>query len=278
MTKIEMPEPWTSEPVRDGIQQHRMRSWRDFLDFVETVFATDLKSEPALIWRGQRDNTWTLNSSLDRLFHTLELLPSTDLDQTEKKSRAIADAFKHGARGRRGANPKELSQNEWWALGQHHGLATPLLDWTRSPFAALYFAFEEPPPKDQSDHRVVYALDQYGVDQQNEKITNEPEVEGFAPTMSIIDPLSDDNPRLVSQGGVLTRGPVGASVEEWVLEQFRGSTKPILSRIEIPDCDRIACLRGLDRMNINHLSLFPDLTGAARCVNLRAELLARRTS
>jgi hypothetical protein len=197
-------------------------------------------------------------------------LPAGSAD-LEEQSRKHLEAFKYAARGRRGLNPAELLENDWWALGQHFGLATPLLDWTRSPFAAAYFAFEQL-ASDPTDHRVVYGLDQLAVSQRNKELLEGESFErGRLPVLELIDPMSDENQRLVSQGGLFTRTPIGVPVEQWVEKAFEGLSASVLLRIEIPDADRLTCLRALNRMNINHLSLFPDLSGASRSTNLKLE-------
>lgn len=43
--------------------------------------------------------------------------------------------------------------------------------------------------------------------------------------------------------------------------------RPILTKIVIPNSDRIECLKFLNKMNINRMSLFPDLDGAAKYIN-----------
>jgi hypothetical protein len=266
-------EKWRLIAQADGTAIYRLVSWSSYFDFLETeVFKPATPSKQKYIWRGQRSSNWSLSSSLDRLFQSLELLNgATNL--LEKRSDEHLHSFKRATRGRRGLNPANLSdKNDWWALGQHFGLATPLLDWTRSPFAAAYFAFEER-SFESTEHRIVYGLDQNAVLQKNDELLNGPSQEqGRPPVLEFIDPMLDENQRLLSQDGLFTRAPIGTPIEQWVARAFEGSSSTVLLRIEIPDADRLICLRALNRMNINHLSLFPDLSGASRSTNLKLEL------
>lgn len=54
---------------------------------------------------------------------------------------------------------------ELFSTGQHYRLATPLLDWTKSPYIATYFAFEEKDDRDECGHRVVYGINRTIIEQ-----------------------------------------------------------------------------------------------------------------
>jgi hypothetical protein len=146
---------------------------------------------------------------------------------------------------------------------------TPLLDWTESPFVALYFAMEENSPIPQPD-RAVWGLGY--IRAKNTEIRNAPEGE-VRTTLEIRRPMQDENTRLVSQSGLFTELPLGTTVEQWVRANFKGeTTNAHLIKMTIPSAGRADCLRTLNRMNINHLSLFPDLYGAGKHCNDSLEI------
>ncbi len=292
---------WTQVSFEHGIQVRRLGSQSHFSIFIEQ----ELLDYRTYVFRGQANAEWLLSPSLDRHFGNKErgLVGRSQQEHLER--------FRFSARGRVKPLPSDDDENEWWALGRHSGLLTPLLDWTESPFIALYFAFLEDVDKD-CEYRTVWALHRPSIQAQDEKLeydytVRKLEYEAAHPplvlggrgipglnttpnqtsadrkstaraippppqkpeTLSIVTPRANDNPRLISQRGLFTRGPVGVPVEQWVDDQFQDEVKGVnLLKIEIPNRAREACLKLLNRMNINHQTLFPDLYGSAKHCNM----------
>jgi hypothetical protein len=130
----------------NGFKTLELDSWESFGEFVSLNY--DLKG---YIFRGQRRSTWQLLPGLTRMLKEKgKTLGPEHLSQQLFR-------FRLAIRGRINLPERELlSSSELWSIGQHHGLGTPLLDWTASPLIAGFFAFAE--PDDDSDKRSVYAL------------------------------------------------------------------------------------------------------------------------
>ena len=63
------------------------------------------------------------------------------------------------------------------------------------------------------------------------------------------------------------------NLDEWISNNFKGETsRYTLMKLLVPNADRTDCLKTLNRMNINHLTLFPDLYGASKYCNLYGEI------
>ena len=276
-------------PYRIG----RANDWLHFSEIVQSV----LSNSEHQIFRGQRQDNWQLTSTFSRLADDLDL----DIEQHYLLRSKLFEEFKYAARGRRGPSPAELDDKGWWALGQHHGLATPLLDWTVSPFVAAYFAFMEEDGPEQTEYRSVFVLNKTKVQETVEnffteetrhrlnlraKIEAGEDVGDLAPffasrpvekDLEIFRPLSDENHRLINQGGLFTYLSLWDSIEDWIQHRFKPNTRDydelnILVRIDIPNSERETCLKALNQMNINHLTLFPDLDGASKYCNINASI------
>jgi hypothetical protein len=199
-------------------------------------------------------------------------------DHYLKARRAHLDRFKTASRGLRGSNPAPIhSAYDWWALGQHHGLATPLLDWTESPFVAAFFAFASPPPSDKDPIAVVYGVNLNRIEE-NSLLLESGFARGFLQglkdmSIKVVKPDRDDNKRLISQQGLFTIAPKSVCLMRWIQSIFRDeSDNPVLYKITMPSEERPSALRTLNLMNINFVSLFSDVEGASRHCNFGIEL------
>jgi len=184
--------------------------------------------------------------------------------------------FKKFTRGRHNISYTDPNDQDeiWWALGQHHGLQTPLLDWVRTPYVASFFSFIEKEKGEQS--RAVFILDIEKIKQilraYNQSKSNTHEFD--MGTIKIIDLLTHDNKRLVSQQGLFTYiEPSRYKDVQTYLDIFQERCRDqiageiLLLKITIPPKERSHVLEQLDLMNINEVTLFPDVDGSAKYCN-----------
>lgn len=250
------------EPVKDGVTTISLNSWDEFHE----VITDKILDYREFIYRGQANPNLPLTSSLDRLCSS-----TIGRSFTKVEVQSHLNHFKYAVRGRLPTlwSAELMDENDWWAMGQHHGLATPLLDWTESPYVAAYFALEEASPyADSPTHRAVFALDKEQVKKKSDEIRVRPEA--MRDIVELFSPINTENARLVSQSGLFTLLPIGQDLEGWVRRNFEGEDKQVvLINILIPDKpeSRNKFVRLLNRMNVNALTLFPDLVGASRHCN-----------
>jgi len=235
----------------------RYRDWGEFRrDLFVELFDGGVFRPGQYLFRGAGDANWRLSTSFDRRFGALPLERRMALwDQLITQWRqGCADA---GVPGTVTGDDRRL-----WALGQHHGLPTRLLDWTTSPYVAAFFAFREhllADPTGRNDVAVwVLHLDSA--------------VWSRGPGVEIVNAPSFDNLRLRNQGGKFTlcRAPF-ACLEDYV-ERFAADLA--LTKCVLPAGQAQLALSDLDAMGITGYDLFPDLTGLAAQATMRTCLAA----
>ena len=152
---------------------------------------------------------------------------------------------------------------EWLMIAQHHGMATRLLDWTRNPLAALYFAVEE---SNGGEESVVWALRHSG----EEAWTLAASVERGSEERRIEDPfaitsLTGFTPRHVAKRVIAQSALFTAHPPEFSMRS--NYTQGTVLEIPIAGKSRSDLRWQLERLNMTRATLFPDLDGIATMVN-----------
>lgn len=228
-------------------------NWKEFVNKIEKTYLSNAMYNN-FIWRGQGKNeSWKLQTTLDRA------LPKEQINK--KCVENHLNNFKYALRGRITSDINLLEEDEVWAIGQHFGLVTPLLDWTFSPFIAAYFAYEyEYSYSEHIEDRVIYAINTKFIEKELSDIG-----------IKIVYPLSNYNKRLINQNGVFLKIPVGVSLED-VIKKKKCSEEKVFFKFIIRESksfSREEVLTIINSMNINRLTLFPDIDGSASYCNMK---------
>lgn len=251
------------------------KSWKGFRDYL----LNDRRIDPP-IYRGQRDPEWRLASPFERImlgrlglkgiYPYKSKIPDTvqkfDEDYYRKRRKSAFKSFKKYSGGCHGEPQRELIEEEWWILGRHYGLITPILDWTSSPYIASWFAFQpfaeskwiETQPIPLGGFVAVWELEA-------NKLTQIPKEDGSYLKL-IFDVNINELSRNRLQKSLYTElyDPKIFEIEGYLQNK---DYSQILRKLLIPVKSVGAAISDLERMNINNRTLFDDLDGAARQAN-----------
>lgn len=257
------------DEISGRIPVTRVEHWKNFAELLESDFFNQPNTQ--LVFRGHRRFDWGLLPTLARIPESGIIDKPLADSQLEHFKRAVRGRLRDSSLVLEGA------EDELWSVGQHHGLMTPLLDWTYSPYVALFFSFYKEDSEDEKEnpYRAVYVL--------NKSFVSDDE---RCPDIRMFEPKKDGHGRLVNQAGLFTFSPYDSTIEnkladtlsseEFEDDELRSASEDeqpgILARyickIYIKNEDREGCMRNLRRMNVHHASLFPDLIGASEHCNL----------
>jgi hypothetical protein len=243
-----------------AIRSLSYRSWRDLKrDLLTELFEDGVFRPDRYLFRGMGSADWKLEPLFDRRFGYLG---------PDQRLRVWADLIEQWRRScEEHGHAQEAARDEvaLWALGQHHGLPTRLLDWSTSPYIAAFFAFQECLEKlpRQYSHVAIWVLHL-----DNPVWAKDQGVE-------IVSAPSLDNVRLKNQSGKFTLSHTHfASLEDYVAECGSGVA---LTKVVLPAAEAVPALPDLDSMGINSYHVYPDLGGLADLATMRL-LLAELTA
>jgi hypothetical protein len=231
----------------------RCVSWADFKGWADTVRA---KGTPAW-FRGQGSIAFPLRTSLHRLGrHRLERYCYIQLVQFHSQAEA--------ALNRRFDMNDPYDYATVIGLARHHGMPTPLLDWTASPYIAAFFALADAlelriTPK-TSDYVRIYGLSRDFVEALSSPIVTLPWAKPYTNTLSI-GPLH--NPRLAAQQGHFLVTNV-AHLEAYIrTAEIRTGVRSLFA-VDVPIGVATEALKDLAFMGLTAATLFPGLDGVGR--------------
>ncbi len=210
-----------------------------FKDYVEQVCS---KSLNGYIFRGVADfKAHTLVPSIGRL-SKFQKATLADINKEEKHwlKRFRLEGARHV--------DASLTAWEWMVLARHHGLPVRLLDWTRNPLVAMYFAVWDRSGKTAA----VYA--ERFKNHIDTEVTSDPfavkKVGKFQPAHT--------SARIATQASMLTIHP----------DPTETYTSNTLQCFEISSKLDTRVKEQLRRCGIHPASVFPDLDGLAKSIRL----------
>jgi FRG domain-containing protein len=234
-------------------------------------------------FRGHGDASWSVRCNLDR--------KRGSIDPVHAESR-VSQEFQRTAHLFLPTSREPETQLEWLSLIQHHGGPTRLIDFTRSPLIATFFALEEDTDSEEQ-YCAVWAVDEYAcrrrvverlraIDPDYSWLREYHNIEGAVnarlpqPAQRFVAPIQPSrlNARMALQQGIfMCLGDPGSDLFGNLSPEVEQEPPLQIVKIEFPSRMRSEVLWALRRLGITRQTLFPGLDGLAQSL---AHLLVPR--
>ncbi len=234
----------------DNKSQYKLNpiSWKKFKDWINE---NKSNIENNKIFRGHEDSAWALRTTFNRNGR-FDLIKYFIEDVSEIKELINTKSnyiYKEDS---------VYDVRALLSLIQHHGFPTPLLDWTKSPYIATYFAIKNS-EKNKNYVRVFSFSAQDWIKDKNYNLEHHLDP---MPGIKSISLPAFNNPRSIPQQSVFMFTNV--DYLEGFIKSKENSGHRYLSVFDIPSSEREEVLYDLDLMGINEASLFPGYDGICK--------------
>lgn len=267
-----------------------LNAWEDFEEKVSELAQkrSERKSEAgqyisSYLFRGHADSSWPLSSTLERFMNRMltleeyhrivcatkpqvETFTGTKWEQVPTIPQYLALIGKEAL-----LPPGTFPAYEYLVYLRHHGFPSPLLDWTRSPYVAAYFAFRDVCSTAQSAS--IYAYCEYTAGHKSGS--------GSAPAISGLGPYVRSHRRHFQQQSQYTictvhrDGKLCYASHQDVFAR-NNEDQDELWKFNIPSSERTKVLKRLEQFNINAFSLFGSEDSLMETLSIREMVIRER--
>lgn len=256
------------------------------IDSVEDLIKNLNELPNNFIYRGHSNANWLLQSSLERIIGD-----KWSAEEATKFEEYSITQFKSKFHLYDRENLQPNSKLAWLSVMQHYGVPTRLLDFSESPYIALYFAMEFYTPQNHEDFS-VFAIDYNGIMDNSIRVIGsmdntfkesrtsvysksdavfEDTVDRFSHNIAWVAEPIQLNARLDRQVGTfLLSGNRGMKIQEVLDSSTYNNVSMYKFRINNKLYEGVFAL--LRKMNITSKSLYGDLDGLARSIRMQMQI------